>query len=175
MKEETKIERLKPQIEAALFMTNDVVTIAQLSKMFGTNPDVVAKTIFELKLEYNKPEHGMQIFETSTGFQMKVKPEYGQKVRPLTPYKDLSRGLLKVLAMVAYQQPITQSNIVKVIGNRAYDYVKKLEQKGLIKTEKKSRTKTLVATKELANYFGLENTEDFKKYSKEMIVNEKKD
>jgi len=175
MKEETKIERLKPQVEAALFMTSEVVTIAYLSKMFGVDPAIIEKTVLELKLEYNKPEHGVQVFEAGTGFQMKVKPEYSQKVRPLTPYKDLSRGLLKVLAMVAYQQPITQSNIVKVIGNRAYDYVKKLEQKGLIKTEKKSRTKTLVATKELANYFGLESTEDFKKYSKEMVGNEKKD
>jgi len=175
MKEETKVERLKPQIEAALFMTNDVVSIAHLSKMFGADPKIVEKVVFELRLEYNKPEHGVQIFETGSGFQMKVKPDFSQKVRPLTPYKDLSRGLLKVLAMVAYQQPITQSNIVKVIGNRAYDYVKKLEQKGLIRTEKKSRTKTLIATKELANYFGLESIDDFKKYIDEMIQHEKKD
>jgi segregation and condensation protein B len=78
-----------------------------------------------------------------------------------------------VLALVAYKQPITQSQIVKVIGNRAYDYVKILEQRGMIRTEKHSRTKALIATKEFANYFGLESTEDLKKFFKEMAENEK--
>ncbi|MDD5416679.1 MAG: SMC-Scp complex subunit ScpB [Candidatus Aenigmarchaeota archaeon] len=175
MKEETKIERLKPQVEAALFMTNDVITEQHLIKMFGADKEILQKVLQELKIEYNKPEHGVQVFETSTGYQMKIKPDYAQKVRTLTPYKDLSRGLLKVLALVAYKQPITQSNIVKIIGNRAYDYVKKLEQKGLIRTEKHGRSKALIATKEFANYFGLETTEDFKKFFDKMVENEKKD
>ena len=95
--------------------------------------------------------------------QWKVEPDYVQMVRPLTPYNDLSRGLLRVLALVAYKQPITQSDIVKVLGNRAYEYVKKLEGRGLVNTVKHGRTKALVATKEFANYFGLEKTEDLKK------------
>ena len=92
----------------------------------------------------------------------------------MTPYQDLSRGLLKVLAIVAYKQPVTQSDIVKVIGNRTYDYVKTLTQKGLIKSIKHGRTKALVPTKEFANYFGVENIEDLKSLFKEMNKNEER-
>lgn len=174
MKEE-KTRTLKPIIEAALFMTNDIISVHRLSRMFKISPNIIQNVVDSIKQHYNDPSHGIYVFETSEGYQMKVKPEYVGKVRGLTPYKDLNRGLLRVLALVAYKQPITQSQIVKVIGNRAYEYVKKLEQKGLIRTEKHGRSKALIATKEFANYFGLETTEDFKKFFEEMIENEKKD
>lgn len=174
MKKEEKIRSLKPLIESALFMTSDIISVHRLSRMFKVSPNFIQRVIDDLKEQYNNPNHGIHIFETSEGYQMKVKPEYAHNVRGLTPYKDLSRGLLKVLAMVAYKQPITQSQIVKVIGNRAYAYIKKLQQKGLIRTEKSGRSKALIATKEFANYFGLESTEDFKKFFEEMVENEEK-
>ena len=174
MKREEGAQSLKPLIEAALFMTNDIISAYRLSRMFKVSPNIIQMTIDKLKQEYEDANHGIYIFSTSEGYQMKVKPEYTQKVRTLTPYKDLSRGLLKVLALIAYKQPITQSQIVKVIGNRAYAYAKKLQQMGLIKTEKYGRTKKLIATKEFANYFGLEETKDLKKFFNEMVENEEK-
>jgi len=174
MKKEEKIRSLKPLVESALFMTSDIISVHRLSRIFKVSPNFIQRVVDNLKEEYDDPNHGIHIFETSGGYQMKVKPEYVQKVRGLTPYKDLSRGLLKVLALVAYKQPITQSQVVKVIGNRAYAYVKKLQQKGLIRTEKYGRSKALIATKEFANYFGLESTEDFKKFFEEMVEDEKK-
>lgn len=176
MTQEEKFRSLKPQIEAALFMSSDIISTYKLSRMFKVSPNIIQNLIDKIKLEYEDPIHGIHVFETSEGYQMKVKPEYVGSVRGLTPYKDLNKGLLRVLALVAYKQPITQSQIVKIIGNRAYDYVKKLQQKGLIKIEKYGRTKALIATKEFANYFGLEKTEDLKKFFSEMTENaEKKD
>lgn len=175
MKADEKVRSLKPMIEAALFMTSDIISIHRLSRMFKVSPNIIQGVVDNIKEQYKDPSHGIYVFETSEGYQMKVKPDYVGSVRGLTPYKDLSRGLLRVLALVAYKQPITQSQIVKIIGNRAYEYTKKLEQRGLIKTEKHGRSKALIATKEFANYFGLETTEDFKKFFEEMVEHEKKD
>ena len=174
MKKEEKIEDLKPKIEAALFMSNQPISLEKLKKLFGKSIGILKSVLDGLKQEYESENKGIHILETIEGYQIKVKPEYVKYVRTLTPYKDLSRGLLKVLALVAYKQPITQSQIVKVIGNRTYAYVKKLEQKGLIRTVKHGRTKALIATKEFANYFGLESAEDFKKFFEEMVENENK-
>jgi len=165
-------DSLKAKVEAALFMSNEPITLNHICKLTGRKPEAITKAMQEIKSEMERPERGMNVIETSQGFQMKVKPDYVQMVRPLTPYNDLSRGLLKVLAMVAYKQPITQSNIVKALGNRAYEYVKKLEGRGLINTVKSGRTKALVATKEFANYFGLENTEDLKKFFDKIVGGE---
>jgi len=164
-----RIERLKSAIEAALYMSNDPISAEELAKMFKSDVSDVKVVINELRKEFEEAHHGVHLLETSTGYQIRVKPEFAPMVRNLTPYQDLGRGLLRVLALVAYKQPITQSEVVKVIGNRAYEYVKRLEERGLIKTVKHSRTKALIATKEFANYFGFENPEDIKKFFKEMI------
>ena len=168
-----KVEKLKPAIEAALFMSNEPISIKRLSKMFDKDQEKIKEIIEEFKREFEEKNHGIYILETEQGYQIRVKPEFVSFVRSLTPYQDLGRGLLRVLALIAYKQPITQSEIVKVIGNRTYEYVKRLEERGLIKTIKHSRTKALVATKEFANYFGLENPEDAKKFFEDMEKEEK--
>jgi len=167
-----KEDELKPIIEAALFMTNEPVSVKRLSAMFKTSPNKIRRILEELKLEFEQSDHGIYVLETEYGYQLRVKPGFVSYVRRLTPYKELGRGLLRVLSMVAYKQPITQAEIVKVIGNRTYEYVKTLEEKGLIKTVRHSRTKALMPTKEFANYFGLENPEDVKKFFEEMTKEE---
>lgn len=165
--------KLKSLVEAALYMSNEPVSVEQLSKMFKTSNEKIRQSVDELKAEMDNPDHGVFVLETTQGFQIRVKPQYSQTVKRLTPYKDLSRGLLRVLALVAYKQPITQSEIVKVIGNRTYEYVKILTDRGLVKAIKQSRTKALVPTKEFANYFGLENPEDVKKFFENMEIEAK--
>lgn len=159
----------KALLEASLFMANEPVSLQSLTKLLRCEADKVLELIKEMKKEFEQADHGVHLIKTPQGYQIKVKPEYAQFVRHLTPYQDLSRGFLRVLALVAYQQPITQSQIVKVIGNRAYEYIRALESRGLIKTAKQSRTKALFVTKGFANYFGLESTEDIKKFFNEMI------
>ena len=167
------MRNLRSLIEAALYMSNEPVSVEQMSKMFKVDKEKIKQAVEELKGELGNSEHGVYVLETVQGFQIRVKPQYAPSVRKLTPYKDLSRGLLRVLALVAYKQPITQSEIVKVIGNRTYEYVKALTERGLIKAIKKSRTKALVPTKEFANYFGLENPEDVKKFFQNMEIEAK--
>ena len=167
------MKNLRSLIEAALYMSNEPISVEQMSKMFKVDKEKVEEAVMEIKKDMQDSSHGVYVLETVQGFQIRVKPQYSQSVRRLTPYKDLSRGLLRVLALVAYKQPITQSEIVKVIGNRTYEYVKALTERGLIKAIKQSRTKALVPTKEFANYFGLENPEDVKKFFENMEIEAK--
>jgi segregation and condensation protein B len=141
--------------------------------MFNTDGERIKEVVEAFKKELKAPEHGIYVLETPRGYQIRVKPNLDPLVRKLTPYKELGRGLLRVLALVAYKQPITQSEIVKVIGNRTYEYVKTLKEKGLINTIKQGRTKALVPTKEFANYFGLEKPEDAKKFFEDMEIGPK--
>ena len=166
--------REKALVEAALFMSNEPLPAEKLSKITKIRLDKVRKIVEELQHDYEKEDHGVRIVESSAGYIFRIKPEYSQNVSGLTPYKDLSRGLLRVLALVAYRQSITQSDIVKIIGNRAYDYVKKLEEKGLIRTVKQGRTKSLVPTKEFSDYFGLSSPEEIKKLVEGKEHNEEK-
>jgi len=154
----------KALLEAVLFQAAEPLPLDRLMRLIGsTSIDKVQGLLNDMKEQLHSEDRGIQLLETQGGWQLKVKPEFLQEVRGLTPYHDLSRGLLRVLALVAYKQPITQSQIVKVIGNRTYEYVKELEKRGMIRAIKSGRSKALVATKGFADYFGLESVEDAKK------------
>ena len=69
--------------------------------------------------------------------------------------KEIEAPLIRTLAIIAYKQPIKQSVLVEIRGNKSYDHVKELEERGLINSEKFSRTKLLTTTRGFADYFGI--------------------
>ena len=140
-------------LEAVLFTTSDPLTFNELQKLLHARKNELDALLKALHERYAKPEHGIRLSDIG-GFKLIVKPEFTESVAPFTPHADLSRGLLRVLSIVAYHQPIRQSDIVKVVGNRTYEYVKQLEELGFVKIEKKARTKMLSTTPRFEEYFG---------------------
>ena len=144
----------KKIIEAALFMSSRPMTSEELSKITGHPADRVEEKLEELVKEYEGK--GIEIIRNPEGWWMRVKPEILPKVSHLTPYSDLKDGHKRTLALVAYKEPIKQSEVVRIQGNKAYAYIKFLIKKGLIKSEKQGRTRILSLTKEFERYFGEE-------------------
>ncbi len=162
----------KALIEAALFMSSRPLSAEELAKVSGASKEEVLSIIEELKKDLENPERGVHLIKIGEKFKLYVKPEYVRFVRHLTPYSDMKKGHLRVLALVAYKEGVTQSEIVKVIGNRTYEYVRELVERGLIKAVKQGRTKVLIPTKEFADYFGLKSPEEAKKFF-EGVINAK--
>ncbi|MDI6807262.1 MAG: SMC-Scp complex subunit ScpB, partial [Candidatus Aenigmarchaeota archaeon] len=88
--------------------------------------------------------------------------DYRERVATLAPLADLSDGMMRTLSIVVLNQPIKQYDIVKFQGNKTYGYVKGLEDKGLIKTQKYGRTKLITVSSEFERYFG-KDVEEIKK------------
>ena len=141
-----------------MFTTTDPLTFEQLQKLTKSRKDEMEKLLTELNQRYSNENSGIKISDMG-GYKLIVKNEYLQNVADLTPHADMSRGLLRVLSIIAYHEPIRQSEIVKVIGNRTYDYVKELSEKGLINVEKKSRTRILTTTDKFEEYFETKKNE----------------
>ena len=165
---EIYIDRMpKRIIEAALFISARPLKLEELAKIAGIGSlGNVRDILEELRKEYN--ERGIEIVETKEGWYMQVKNDILPLVAHLTPYADLSNGHKRTLALIAYKEPITQSSIVKIQGNKAYSYLKFLERKGLIKTEKVKRTKYVYLTKEFERYFGEEKEKIRERILKEL-------
>jgi len=144
----------KAIVEAALFVSDKPLTVEQLSKSTNLPQDEVAKIVEQIRVDIDAGEHGYELVETPEGYEYRVRAEYREKVAKLAPFADLSGGMMRTLAIVAAKQPVKQSLIVKYQGNKAYAYVRKLEDKGLIKSEKYGRTKLLQTTPEFEKYFG---------------------
>jgi segregation and condensation protein B len=145
----------KALIEAALFMSPDPVKLNTLSKVTGiTSKRELKQLLGQIKEEHEVDTKGMELAITPDGYHFRVKDNYIDQVSGLTPHSDLSDGMLRTLGLVALRQPMQQSDIVKIQGNKSYGYIKKLEEKGLIDSEKSGRTKILRTTSEFERYFG---------------------
>lgn len=170
-------EKKMALLEAILFTTSEPLSIEKLVKTVRSNKERIEEMIRLLEERYMKNDTGIMVSNIG-GYRLVVKPEFLENVANLTPHADLSRGLLRVLAIIAYHEPIKQSDIVKVIGNRTYEYVKDLETRGLVKVEKKSRTKMLSTTPHFEEYFGTKKhllKEEFEKEpAKDNVVPEEK-
>ena len=163
-------------LEATLFTTTDPLSREELEKIVKIREEDLEKLLKILEEKYTNAESGIRLSNIG-GYKLIVKEDFADKVSHLTPHSDLSRGLLRVLAIIAYHEPIKQSDIVKIVGNRTYDYVKELVEKGLVKTEKKSRTKTLSLTPQFEEYFGVKKKflkEKFEEINKDEKQEEKK-
>ncbi len=145
-------------VEAALFMSSRPMSAEEISKITGVAPGSAEKILDVLSREYASEGKGVEIVRVPEGWEMRVRPELLPKVAHLTPYSDLRDGHKRTLALVAYREPLKQSEIVRIQGNKAYNYIKFLRRKGLVKSEKEGRTVKLSLTKEFERYFGLEKS-----------------
>jgi segregation and condensation protein B len=142
-------------LEAALFMSSRPLMLDEIGKILGVHSLGYVKEMLE-KLQKEYEGRGMEIADTPQGWVMQVRPEFLGKVAHLTPYSDMSEGCKRALAIIAYKEPVQQSEIIKMQGNKAYSYLKHLQRRNLIKAERKGRTKVIRLTHEFERYFGEE-------------------
>lgn len=143
----------KELIEAALFISTQPLDLKELSKVTGISSlGALREQLNELSRDYENS--GVQIIETAEGWLMQVRSDLLDKVAHLTPHSDLTEGEKRTLALIAYKEPMEQREIIKIQGNKAYNYIKSLTERGLIDGKKKGHTKDLFLTAEFENYFG---------------------
>jgi segregation and condensation protein B len=141
-------------VEAALFMSEDPLSLEKLQKISELPKKELRTVLDDIGKEMETDSRGMELAITPEGYHFKVKDQFLDKVSPLAPHSDLSNGMLRTLGLVAMRQPIAQSQVVKIQGNKSYGYIRKLEKKGLVVTEKSGKTRVLKTTPEFERYFG---------------------
>lgn len=149
---------MKEKVEAILFASSEPITATKIARIIDANPRDVEKAIEDLIEEYSSRETSIEIVRLGKKYLMRVKPEYSEIVKAFTE-KDLERGVLRTLAIIAVKQPIKLSDLARIRGNRCYEHVKKLKEMGFISEEKKGRATILRTTRNFAVYFGLKSSD----------------
>ena len=145
-------------MEAALFAAGGALDAATLGKLIGKPKKHVIPIVLDLMKEYSSRESGIEVIDLGERYVMQVKPKYTDVVRPLAP-KELSAPMLRTLSMIAYHQPLIQSDLVDMRGNSAYDHIRELKDRGFVEATPHGRTKILRTTSLFADYFGLESND----------------
>jgi len=104
-------------VEALLFVCDSPVGVEELAAATGLAPYAVEEALERLGGRMHH-EGGLQLVRIAGGYQICTKPEYAAPVaRLLRPRKvRFTRSQLEVLAIVAYQQPVTVSEVDQVRG-----------------------------------------------------------
>ncbi len=148
-------EDLAAVVEAALFAAGRPLSLAEIAELTDLAIRTVRTLAEKLVRDYSERGGGIEIKEFEDRYVMQVRASLADRVSKVGP-KELEAPLLRTLAVIAYNQPIAQSELARVRGNKSYGHVKELEDLGLIQAEKEGRTKIITTTKNFAEYFGLD-------------------
>jgi segregation and condensation protein B len=144
-------------IEAVLFSSSQPVKISDMEVQTQLDGAIIRKALKKLQQEYDDRGSAIEVAKTGMGFSLIVREEYRPFGRQFAP-KEVPDEVLRTAAMVAYHQPILQSDLAKSLGSRVYDDVRTLHQLGLVSAKKKGQTFELATTKRFCEYFGIEGT-----------------
>jgi segregation and condensation protein B len=151
--ESREAEHIK-KVEAALFLSGKFMSLQELVALTDVNPLLLKKILEDLADKYK--DSGLEIVNQNNLWKMDVTEEQRWMVNKLaTGNSEFSKAEQETLAIIAYKQPMKQSVLVKIRGNKAYDHIKKFVEVGLINKKKMGHTADLTLTAEFSDYFHL--------------------
>lgn len=159
-------EKLKNIIEAALMVATQPLSVARILNLFEADQtqeperDDIRNAITSLQEDYK--ERGIELAEVASGFRFQARDEYAEWVNHLFDERPprYSRALLETLAIIAYRQPITRSEIEEIRGvSVSSTIVKTLQEREWIKVvghrDVPGKPSLLATTKPFLDYFNL--------------------
>ena len=164
---------LKQHIEALIFCSEQSISLneikASLKLSYGWEPEdeMVLASIEELKSKYASEEFAFELKEIADGYEFLTKKDFYPTVTALIQHKAkkrLSTAQMETLAIIAYRQPITKTEVEHIRGVNCDYAVQKLLEKELIEIHGKSDTpgKPLIyaTSQSFMDYFGIKSVKD---------------
>lgn len=149
------------KVEAALFVSGKFMSLKELVALTDVNPLLLRDILRTLEEKYRGK--GVEIVKREDLWKMDVHPDFVYMVNRLaTGNSEFTRAEQETLAIVAYKQPIKQSTLIKIRGNKAYDHVSKFVEMGLIVKKKVGHTAEISLSENFYNYFNVSGDEKSK-------------
>lgn len=160
--EEKEKKELLKKIEAMLFLASRYLSVEEIVRFTSINPLTIKELLAVLEDEYKSRNSSISIikrnFEGIEMWKMDVNPEFHSLINKIATGKtEFTKSEQETLAVIAYKQPVKQSVIVKIRGNKSYDNIKNLINSRLVRAKKCGRTLELSLTDEFYNYFNLKS------------------
>ena len=130
-----KTEELISAFEAVLFAGGEPLSIDRFAQVFEIEPEEVVKVMEALEQRLKKNKSGLELVRMENTYQLATQTEYADYIKKAFDIKrrtPLSPAALEVLAVVAYNQPVTKSFIEQVRGVDCSGVVTTLIEKGLV-------------------------------------------
>ena len=130
-----KTEQLISAFEAVLYASGEPMSIERFSQVFEIAPEKVVSIMEKLAEKMKKNGSGLELLRLENTYQLSTKGEFAEYIKKAFDMRrrtPLSSAALEVLAVIAYNQPVTKSFIEQVRGVDCSGVVTTLVEKGLI-------------------------------------------
>ncbi|MBR2002441.1 MAG: SMC-Scp complex subunit ScpB [Firmicutes bacterium] len=161
------LQTIKSALESLMFVWGQPLNVKDAAEMFNVPWREVYEYMKELQEEYEEQARGIRIREIDKSFQFCTAPENGEYIEHFcTPTKEkkLSQSAMEVLAIIAYKQPVTRSEIESIRGIKCERVIEGLAKKELIEEKGRSngigRPILYGTTKLFLEKFGFETLKD---------------
>ena len=158
-------QQLKSAIEALLFIAGNPLSLDKLKGIFDEAAlEQIEEQLRTLQQEYLDRNAGLMVAEVAGGYQLATRPEHFGWIRKFKTVKTstkLSRPALETLAIVAYKQPITRTEVEMLRGVNIGGIMRNLMERRLVKIVGKKdvpgKPMMYGTTPEFLQYFGLKD------------------
>ena len=158
----------KAILEGILFIVGDEgIKLDEIKNILEVNDEEIKELLINLKKDYESSDRGLRISYLGNSFKLTTKEEhkeYYEKLITDNKTTTLSNAALEVLAVIAYNEPITRLKIDEIRGVNSSQIIRNLVAKDFIKevgkSDKIGRPNLYGITDEFLDYFGLESKED---------------
>ena len=147
------------RVEAALFVSGKFMSMKELVALTDLNPLLLRDVLRTLEEKYK--DSGVEIIRREDLWKMDVHSDFVYMVNRLaTGESEFSKSEQETLAIIAYKQPMKQSILIKIRGNKAYDHVAKFVEMGLINKKKVGHTAEISLSDSFYNYFSVKTPKE---------------
>jgi len=163
-------EQIKKIVESALMAVDKPLSVTHLHNLFVDEPEPVERASVKQALETLQAEYeerGVSVVEVSSGFRIQIDQEVSPWISKLFEERPprYTRALLETLALVAYRQPITRTEIEEVRGVAvSTNIIKTLLEREWVRVvghkEVPGRPAMYATTKEFLDYFNLRRIDE---------------
>ena len=155
---------LHAALEALLFSSDQPLPLSLLSDSVDVAPDEVAAALVRLGEEYAARGAGVELREIAGGWLLVTTAEQAEYVGKMLRGKKrmrLSRAALETMAIIAYKQPVTKSEVESIRGVDSSAVLATLLERNLVTIRGRSKVvgRPLLygTTQEFLDYFGLKD------------------
>lgn len=155
-------------LEGLLYVQGDSgLTLKEVMAILNIKEDEAKALVYKLKKDYEQENRGLRLSYLGNTFKLTTKQEHKEYYERLLENPSthvLSQAALEVLAIVAYNEPITRGKIDEMRGVESIYVLRKLLAKGLLKEAGKSDLPghpiLYKTTDDFLDYFGLSTKEE---------------
>lgn len=145
-------------VEAALFSAGKPLLPEEISQATKLDPASVKEALKELQKEYETRETALEVGRAGQKWAMQIRTMFAERAKHLAAM-EIPGKVLRTLALIAFHQPLKQSELKSMIGSVVYDHVAELRERGMVTAREDGVTRILTTTDRFLEYFGIDATD----------------